>query len=88
MFEEIIVWSRAGEDVAVRYVGFRDLASNAVWIAFANCVGGDEEIGSDELIAAQSMLDYFLADLPMQADEWRPTIADAISYFNERNPGL
>jgi hypothetical protein len=88
MFEEIAVWARAGAGVAFRYVGFRDLKSNAVWIAFANCVGGDEEVGSDELIAPQAMLEYFLTELPTQPDEWKPTIPEAITRFIERNPDL
>jgi hypothetical protein len=88
MFEEIAVWARAGADVAFRYVGFRSLESNAVWIAFANCVGRDEELGSDELIAPQSMLEYFLTELPTQPDEWKPTIQEAIAHFIERNSDL
>ncbi|WP_419319009.1 hypothetical protein ACN2C7_18875 [Caulobacter sp. ErkDOM-E] len=88
MFEEIAVWARAGADVAFRYVGFRNLESNAVWIAFVNCVGGDEEFGSDELIAPQSMLEYFLTELPTQPDEWKQTISDAITHFINRNPDL
>lgn len=86
MFEEIAVWVRASTELAVRYAGFRDLESNQVWIAFANYVGGDEELGSDELISPQSMLEHFLSEMPTQPNEWKPTISDAIALFIERNP--
>ncbi|WP_168076237.1 hypothetical protein [Caulobacter sp. SSI4214] len=88
MFEEIAVWARAGEGVAFRYVGFRDLKTAAVWIAFANCVGDEEQVGSDELIAPQAMLEHFLNELPTQPDDWKSTIAEAITHFIEKNPNF
>ena len=86
MFEEIAVWVRASPEVAIRYSGFRDLNSNQVWIAFANYVSSDEELGSDQLTSPQSMLEHFLSELPTQPNEWRSTISDAIALFIERNP--
>ena len=86
MFEEVAVWVRSSADVAVRYVGFLNLESNAVWIAYGNYLGGDEEIVAEEMISAQSTLENFLTEMPTQADEWKPTIKEALTHFLKRNP--
>lgn len=86
MFEEIAVWARESADVAIRYAGFRNLESNQVWIAFANYIGGDEQLGADALVAPQAMLEYFLNELPTEPDQWMPTLSAAVAYFLEKNP--
>lgn len=88
MFEEIAVWKRGASKVAIRYVGFRDLETGRVWIAFANYVGldGDNEVTSDEVIAGNSTLEYFLNAFPADADLWKPTISEAVTAFIANNP--
>lgn len=90
MFEEIAVWKRDIPKVAIRYVGFRNLETDLVWIAFANYVGIDEEeeceIGANELICPNTTLDYFLNAFPADAELWKPTILEAVAVFRERNP--
>ena len=90
MFEEIAVWKRVDAKVAMRLVGFRDLETGQVWIAFANFVRGEddegEELSADELICAQGTLESFLDDLPDDAELWKPTISEAVAYFIANNP--
>ena len=91
MFEEIEVWKRLNSSVAIRYLGFRDLETTRVWIAFGNYVGIDEEgsdLTADDLIAAQGALENFLNDLPDNEELWKPTISEALALFIANNPDL
>jgi hypothetical protein len=81
MYEEVAAWVRVNSGVAVRYVGFRNLETKQVWIAFANYIGGDEEVDGDGLLAPHEMLQRFLEELPSQADAWRPSLTEAITHF-------
>lgn len=88
MFEEIAVWKRVDSKVAIRYVGFRNLETNRVWIAYGNYIGldGDEELDAESLIAAHATLEYFLNAFPSDAELWKPTIAEALAIFIANNP--
>ena len=88
MFEEVAVWRRIDSKSAVRYVGFRNLDTGRVWIAFANYIGidKDRDLSADEMIAADGMLESFLDAFPSDAQLWRPTAAEAVAIFIEKNP--
>lgn len=88
MFEEVAIWKRVNATVAVRYVGFRNLNTDSVWIAFGNYVGlnDDKDLNANELIAAQATLEAILTELPEAAEMWRPTVADAVAFFISNNP--
>lgn len=88
MFEEVAVWRRMDSKTAVRYVGFRNLDTGWVWIAFANYIGIDQDrdLSADEIIAADGMLESFLNAFPSDAQLWKSTIAEAVAVFIERNP--
>ncbi len=88
MFEEVAVWKRIDSKTAVRYVGFRNLDTGSVWIAFANYIGidVDRDLSADEMIAADGMLESFLSAFPSDAQLWKPTTSEAIAIFVEKNP--
>lgn len=88
MFEEVVVWQRANSKLAMRYVGFRNLETGRVWIAFRNYIGIDEEtdLSADELIAPNAILEYFLDAFPSDAQLWKPTISEALAIFIEKHP--
>lgn len=87
MFEEIAVWQRVNSKFAMRYVGFRNLETGMVWIAFRNSIGLDEErdLSADDLIAADATLEHFLDAFPSDAQLWKPTISEALAIFIENN---
>ncbi len=66
MFEEIAVWKRVGPKVAVRYVGFRNLETSRIWIAYGNYIGldADTDLDADSMIAARATTEYFLNAFP------------------------
>ncbi|WP_145923372.1 hypothetical protein [Sphingopyxis macrogoltabida] len=75
--------------IAARYVGFRNLDTGLVWIAFANYVTFDEgrDLGADEMIAPHGTLEAFLNAFPSDTQLWKPTISEAVAIFVEKNPG-
>lgn len=90
VFEEIAVWERVNATVAVRFSGFRDLATNQVWIAFGNLLADDDEdtreLGANDLICAEANLKSFLKELPDDPDQWKPTVSEAVAFFIANNP--
>lgn len=89
MFEEIAVWKRVDETVAIRFVGFRDLETDQIWIAFGNFVArhdGDRgTLSADQLICASSTIEAVLDSCPADAEQWKPTISEAVSFFLANN---
>lgn len=92
MFEEFAVWARITRQVAIRYVGFRNLETSRVWIAFGNFISEldeddrPEELKADELFCADAVLEKFLNEMPSDEQAWKPTIAEAVSYFRANIP--
>ncbi len=88
MFEEIAVWKRVGPKVAVRYVGFRNLETSRIWIAYGNYIGldADTDLDADSMIAARATTEYFLNAFPSDVELWKPTISEALDIFIANNP--
>lgn len=87
MFEEIAVWRRIDTKIAARYVGFRNLDTGLIWIAYANYLTLDEDLdlGADEMIAAHKTLESFLNAFPSDTQLWKPSVSEAVAIFIERN---
>ena len=83
MFEEVAVWRRIDSKSAVRYVGFRNLDTGRVWIAFANYIGidKDRDLSADEMIAADGMLESCLVANTADCQHWWAPAAQAGSKF-------
>jgi hypothetical protein len=88
MFEEVAIWRRVDSKVAARYVGFRNLETGLVWIAFANYVGFDEDrdLTASEMIAPRATLESLLSAFPADAQLWKPTLSEAVAIFIANNP--
>jgi hypothetical protein len=92
MFEEIAVWTQISSNKATRYLGFRNLETDRVWIAFGNFISdldeddASKDLQANELICADSTLEAFLKKLPADDEAWKPTIVEALAYFRANNP--
>jgi hypothetical protein len=88
MFEEIAIWKRVDPKIAIRYVGFRNLETSRVWIAYGNYIGldPDKDLVADDMVVAQATLEYFLNAFPSDAELWKPTISEALATFIANNP--
>jgi hypothetical protein len=88
--EEIIVWRKLEPDLAVRYCGFRNIDTDAVWFCVANFVNSElDEVRQGHAILGYELIQAFLANPPPEdGDDWKLNVREALKHFIARNPDL